>query len=427
MNKLNKNTIGLLFTMMLLSTSTFAQLICELDNRDRFFSKYDTFDEGFAFTENSGLAYHPLENMLIVTLDSPILEPIIPEPENHPKYVKRYILGYNLLKDEIFPIHISNLGNFMISVENQNSDFEGITHIKDNYFAVLEEKNNKVYFMEYIPEMAEMNILSGHATGIPSIGSDGLQGISFDPHTQRLFLVRDTDERLFSVSVNKLPGPNSNGEIIPYTEQQISDGINSIKIRISSDITNTNGLFHLGQIYPANHILSDNILVISQSSKLLIELDVKLNSANELFNENNGSLTEKKVIKFNEKSSVEGTEPKPGGVVAVGNIIYISSEKDLFTLNDGGISRYYIKSVNECCKEQVTLAKNSFNDFGTFLNTSYESSQSIVTGVTDELGVDVIIRECEAVDLKSNHITLNAGFKVEAGGCLNAEIKPCAE
>lgn len=62
------------------------------------------------------------------------------------------------------------------------------------------------------------------------------------------------------------------------------------------------------------------------------------------------------------------------------------------------------------------------------LESLYASSQSIQTQTTiTSNDVDVIIRCSEAVDLYSNHITLNAGFKVEAGACLNAEIKPCLQ
>lgn len=75
------------------------------------------------------------------------------------------------------------------------------------------------------------------------------------------------------------------------------------------------------------------------------------------------------------------------------------------------------------CPAQQTVYSNTNNN--TTLQNVYESSQSIKTEVTTSSNIDVLISTNETVDLKSNHITLNQGFKVETGGCLNAEIKPC--
>jgi len=59
------------------------------------------------------------------------------------------------------------------------------------------------------------------------------------------------------------------------------------------------------------------------------------------------------------------------------------------------------------------------------LQNLYESSETIETAVVRPIGVDVVIRNEESVNLKSGFIKLNEGFAVEAGGCLNAEIEPC--
>jgi len=55
------------------------------------------------------------------------------------------------------------------------------------------------------------------------------------------------------------------------------------------------------------------------------------------------------------------------------------------------------------------------------LQNLYESSQTIETAV----GIDVVIRNGESVNMKSGFIKLNEGFAIETGGCLNAEIEPC--
>jgi len=73
------------------------------------------------------------------------------------------------------------------------------------------------------------------------------------------------------------------------------------------------------------------------------------------------------------------------------------------------------------CKTNIVIPSNPFN----LLQSLYESSQSIETDVGGPTGIDVIIRQNETIDLKSAHIKLNEGFKVENGACLNATIEPC--
>lgn len=75
-----------------------------------------------------------------------------------------------------------------------------------------------------------------------------------------------------------------------------------------------------------------------------------------------------------------------------------------------------------CTKNQIISANNTT---GQSAQSLYVSSQAIQTEVTKSDDIDVIVRSNETVDLKSDHIKLNEGFKVESGGCLNAVIEPC--
>jgi len=75
------------------------------------------------------------------------------------------------------------------------------------------------------------------------------------------------------------------------------------------------------------------------------------------------------------------------------------------------------------CNAGVLINTNAIN--GQSLQNLYVSSQSIETEVTASTTADVIVSSNETVDLKSDHITLNAGFKVENGACLNVIIEPC--
>jgi len=75
------------------------------------------------------------------------------------------------------------------------------------------------------------------------------------------------------------------------------------------------------------------------------------------------------------------------------------------------------------CATNITINANAGSSLP--LNTLYESRDTIKTEVTTSPNADVIIGINESVDLKSDHIKLNEGFKVEIGGCLNAVIEPC--
>jgi len=418
MNKLNKNTIYLLLVASLLSTSTFAQLICEIGEEKKFYSVLPA--EPF-----SGIAYHPDKKIFLIPGDGPLRITL-------PDFV--YFKAYNPNSGLDFNVPFSNSEFFGGADINNELDFEGITHLKDDYFALLEENKNKIYFLKYIVNPPQFEILSVHETLIPQTvnpnqnndDEDGLEGISYDPHNNRLYVVREFgDKRLFSFPI-KLPdtktSPDSTGEI-DVSKIRSASLANIVGESYSDDAS---GLFHLAQVYPANHPLAKNILVTSKFSDKLWEISLAVDEENNLL-----SVEEKKEMEIG-RSNIS---LKHGGVVVVDNTIYVATE------NLSHIYEYSIKSENDSCEDmpehrynidcecvacpsELWVNTNAYTD-DIPLPDLYESSKSIETVVTNSSEVDVIINENETVDLKSDHITLNAGFKVESGGCLNAEIEPC--
>jgi len=143
------------------------------------------------------------------------------------------------------------------------------------------------------------------------------------------------------------------------------------------------------------------------------------------------------LIKRVDLSTSPKNEPKPQSLVVIDNIIYIGNDS---VISDGGVSRYNIKSVNDSCEDnnfiydqncecvacpsELWVNTNAYTDDYSLKNL-YESSESIKSVVTNTFEVDLIIRKNETVDLKSEYIQLNEGFKVENGACLNATIDPC--
>jgi len=77
----------------------------------------------------------------------------------------------------------------------------------------------------------------------------------------------------------------------------------------------------------------------------------------------------------------------------------------------------------DCCPVNVVVNANAPGN--TPLQSLYESSQTIHTEVANSSAAGVVVRPNDSVDLKSDTITLNAGFSVEKGGSLNVVIEPC--
>jgi len=75
------------------------------------------------------------------------------------------------------------------------------------------------------------------------------------------------------------------------------------------------------------------------------------------------------------------------------------------------------------CPNEIVINANAMGN--TQLQSLYQSSQSIQTQVVSATGLNVIVRSNETVNLKSGHIKLDNGFKVESGASLKAEIDPC--
>lgn len=425
--------------MLLLSTSAFAQFICDITERNSL------YQQDFEF---SGLAYHPAQGIFFLPINDPI--PSFDDPT-----VSISIKGYPIGGEMDFDVEFLDEDGLLTGF-----DFEGITHLTGNYFALVEEDENKIYFLEYKPNSQQFKVLSGQNTNIIS---NGLGGISYDPNTGRLYLIDEYERKLYSAPI-ELPG-----QLLP--DGSISVGMvqepftnSSVYLGNIIDLPFASGLFHLGQIYPANHQLANNMLVtyydtspkcpttlaFPEVTRKIIELKISLDSNNDLA----GLPKIKKVVDFNKIKTADGkVELKPQGIVAAGNKIYVASEwAGLSSYSKKSISDrcpngdYYIhdeenytydgdnqicdheEQICECvaCPTSLRVNTNASKD-DLSLSGLYESSESIETVVTNSSIADVIIRNSEVVDLKSDHIILNEGFKVEAGACLNAEIEPCVQ
>lgn len=432
--------------MIFFSTTTFAQFICDVEQNRNWFYQVE-FDDDEEF---SGLAYHPQLKILFMPLDQPICAT---DPNIGNKAIcteKRtdctedaqnencnetsiYMKAFNLKEKTAFNVLFSKATEDLLT----DCDFEGITHLKEDYFALLEEDENKIYFLQYKPNEQQFEVLSGHKTGIAPIegllANDpcftyGLAGITYNPNTGRIYVVEEEKREshrgplLYSVPI-VLPG-----EQLP--DGSISNGIvnesflnSSVSLGYIKNMPRTTGLSHLGKIYPVNHPLANHILVsfFATSSfpvtRKIVEFKISLDSNNDLAE----SLLPKIELDFNKVKTINGeVEPKPEGIVVAENTIYAVSEWY-------GLSSYNISSCTLVDCEPNVLLEAIDTDPLAVVKLSYESSELIETKVTNSRLPDVVVKEKEVIDLRSNHITLNPGFKVEASSACLAEIEPCTK
>jgi len=308
LKNLLKNAICVMVTSILFSTLSVAQFINELGCRNSLFQNTEKY-------EHSGLAHHTERDILIIPFD---------DVANNGFQFMAYKLGAD--ENSSFFIDISNPGALT------KDDLEGLTYLKEDYFVLLEEKQNKIYFLQYFDTGAGnpyFEILSGHDTGIPlsTDGEDGLEGISYDPNSNRLYVVSEKAEiKLFSIPII-LPTENFTGDI---NEQQISSAALPIN---GGDAA---GLFHLGKIFPACNNLSNNILVVNEKLRKIMEYKLELDAANNLLL---NSLTLVKELQI-------PNEPQPEGIAVYNNKIFIASEK-----SSGGLSSYPINPDKEFCNK----------------------------------------------------------------------------
>lgn len=311
-----RNTISVICISILFSTLCFSQFFCDLDNRNNLLPNTNSF-------EYSGLAFHPERGIFIMPLDDPINGNI-------------YFKGYNISAggNSSFNIAILNAGLLT------KDDLEGLTYLNEDYFVLVEEKENKIYFLKYNQQGSGnpyFEILSGHNTGIPLArnNKDGLEGITYDPHTNQLYVIREHSEiELFNIPIT-LPTSGFQGDI---SEHQIGSVILPIDEDENGD-KDASGLFHLGKVFPVTNDMSKNILIVSHVLNKIMEFKLILDSNNNL---NSNSLVLAKEMQI-------PNEPQPEGIAVYDNKIFIASEKA-----GGGLSSYAVNPTAVPCNTDCT-------------------------------------------------------------------------
>lgn len=302
-----------LIIVLLFSTQNYAQVLCGLGNKN-------VIHETTSNREYSGLAYHTERSIFFMPVDAPITI----------NNKLRHIVGYDQNGNIFYPT-FSNLAELV------DDDLEGLTYLEQDYFILVEEDLNYVYFLEYNVANKEFTILSRHDVDI-DLGStgDGLEGITYDPHTSRLFLVREHEEtELFSIPII-IPNATFTGTINIAQKKSIILSSTIFSDNNPNTDNDASGLFHLGKVVEASSQLSNNLLILSEGLKKVVEFDVLLDGNNNLSS-----------INYVGEKSIS-SENQPEGIVVVNGEIYIASE--VGNSNPATLSTYSLQNNILTCK-----------------------------------------------------------------------------
>jgi len=268
-----------------------AQILCDVGSRN-------VLHQTSANREYSGLAHHSEANIFFMPMDAPV------SINGSLKYITAYQNG------NIFYSTFNNLSKL------EDNDLEGLTYLVDDYFLLVEEDLNYVYFLEYDNSSENFNILSKHDVDI-NLGSsgDGLEGVSYDPHSKLLFLVREHYQiELFSIPIT-LPTNTFDGSITISQKQSVILPSSIFSDNNSNTDNDASGLFHLGKIVESSSELSNNLLILSEGLKKVVEFDVTFNASNNLS------------ISYIDEHPLS-LENQPEGITVYNGKIYVASEVD---------------------------------------------------------------------------------------------------
>jgi len=237
--------------------------------------------------EYSDLAYYPEENMLFMPLDDAITN--VPNNTQFTTGAERHaIRAYDIDDNLEYDIKLTNMPSDFVLHEaddnvNPDADFEGLTYLRDGYFALIDEVTRLIYFLEYDDFNKELSYISSFdisaATAASVASGLGIEGISYNPNNNHLYCITEG----FGI------GTFSNPDIVIFEFEIASNNdfsnvnlIQKNKLNLSQKLKRTDhsqfkdaaGIYHLGQMFPASNQASNRLLVISQESKKIMEVDM---------------------------------------------------------------------------------------------------------------------------------------------------------
>jgi len=373
---LSKPLFYLIVFLLTNTTVSYSQVICDIGNKQ-------LIHQTSVNEEYSGLAYSSIDNVFLMPMDDPITGNF-------------NIKGYDLNSNQSFNVGINGLND---------NDLEGLTYLEDNYFALIEEDKNEVYFLKYNNNTQNLTKINSVVTGISLASTgDGLEGITYDPHTNRLFFVREHFNReLFSATV-VLPTNNSQGSIGTITSALLEDQYFNDPVYCNSEYrdSDASGLHHLGQNFDSSSPFANHILIVSEGNKKIVEFEVLFNASNTM------------TLNYLEEEFILG-EAQPEGITVVGNQLYIVSERGCPSANVS-LSSYSING-NMACADPCNPVLGCTDDMACNYNPiACEDDGSCLP--TPTCNTDLCMGDVEIIDPNNPCQCIVDVVQVE--GCMNA-------
>ncbi len=196
----------------------------------------------------------------------------------------------------------------------QGSDFEGVTYLHNDYFAIMEERFGYVHFIKLIYNNNTLTNVTLENTLIlsdPLISgqNDGFEGVTYNPVSGKMYASKEYNPvTLFEFDAPT--APNFSGTL---TASQPFD-IN----QVNWTPQDASGLYHFG----LNKAMSatktgEHLLILSKNSKAIYETDLNGNLISQLNFDISGIL-----------GSIVGGEFKAEGITFHDGIIWIAEDND---------------------------------------------------------------------------------------------------
>jgi len=227
-------TFILLFTLLSFSSNLHSQVVgSQFDLSDYQLVSGPTAVSGIS-DDLSGVTYNPLTNSLFMITN-----------KNHAIYE-------TTLRGQI---------TRTINLTNAN-DTEDIVHIGGTTFALAEERLGEIVYVNITASTNAINLATASRAELPGTwgANDGLEGVSYDPATDRIFTVKEKS------NINLYNFTMASGNVNPATC--------NLGTSISPAIADVAAVHHLGLTAGVSTPdISDHMLVLSQESNVLIEVD----------------------------------------------------------------------------------------------------------------------------------------------------------
>jgi len=157
-------------------------------------------------------------------------------------------------------VEITTDGRFVSKMTlGPNRDTEGLTYMGNNKFAVVEERDQDVYELTYAAGGSGSFTLMPRISLGGNVGNQGLEGISYEPSTGKSYLVKEKNpQKVYQVTLDF-----SQTDQVPTELFTPNLGVDDLTaIQVLSDVTMLSGTPD-----------ADNLLIYSQESRLLMEVD----------------------------------------------------------------------------------------------------------------------------------------------------------